>query len=230
MPTPVQTTPVKRPRGRPRKYPRPDDPVKLDQNTSLLSPTHCEICEAKLPKKIGRPPTSVLTLDLREEIISRLMNGELLSNICEEVDGVSRGKVERWRKADASFDEEVQVAREVGADAIAEGLLRMIDTKPATMGSGVNQRLDPGAVQWQRNRVEIRMRLLAMWFPKKYSQRAGSVGDGSITVSVVTGVPVVGVSGAVSEVTLDGDALRADRETSGDVAAVAVADGFSYDV
>jgi hypothetical protein len=139
--------------------------------------------------------------------------------------------VERWRKTDPTFDSDLQMAREIGADTIAEGLLRMIDEQPDTIGNGANKRLDPGAVQWQRNRVEVRMRLLAMWFPKKYSQRAGSVGDGAISVSVVTGVPSpVAVAGSVCDVTIEGNASHADHLNSGSVAACSIPDAFRYDV
>jgi hypothetical protein len=58
-------------------------------------------------------------------------------------------------------------ARDVGADALAEQALELIDAEPAR----VEGRVDAGHVAWRRAQVDTRLKLLACWNPKKYGQK-----------------------------------------------------------
>ena len=92
-------------------------------------------------------------------------------------------------KDDGDFLARFAHARDMGADAIAEECLEIIDAPPSLCGSEGNERLDPAAVQMQKNRVEARLKLLAKWNPKKYGDKVGVEAGGSISLNISTGVP-----------------------------------------
>lgn len=58
----------------------------------------------------------------------------------------------------------------------------MIDEAPARCETQFGDKVDPGHVQWQKNRVEQRLKLLAKWSPKKYGERIEI--DGKLDVGV----------------------------------------------
>ena len=70
-------------------------------------------------------------------------------------------------RADEALAVAYQRARDVGADALAEQALSLIDEEPAR----IEGRVDPGHVQWKRAQVETRLKLLACWNPKKYGTK-----------------------------------------------------------
>ena len=94
-------------------------------------------------------------------------------------------------KDDGDFIARFAHARDMGADAIAEECLEIIDAPPPLCGSEGNTRLDPAAVQMQKNRVEARLKLLAKWNPKKYGERVDVAAKGDINLTISTGVPQV---------------------------------------
>jgi hypothetical protein len=65
----------------------------------------------------------------------------------------------------------------VGADAIAEEALAIIDAEPERVielddeGKQSRSRIDSAAVTWARNRADMRLKLLAKWNPKKYGEK-----------------------------------------------------------
>ncbi|MGI9141990.1 MAG: hypothetical protein ACR2IJ_02260, partial [Fluviibacter sp.] len=65
-------------------------------------------------------------------------------------------------------------ARELGTDAIAEDAIAILDQIPERIDGG---RMDSAFVQWQKNRVEMRLKLLAKWNPRKYGDRQVLAGD-----------------------------------------------------
>jgi hypothetical protein len=70
-----------------------------------------------------------------------------------------------------------QRARDVGADVIAEDVLRIIDEEPERIvqideeGNKSTSRIDSAGVAWAKNRAEMRLKLLAKWNPKKYGDK-----------------------------------------------------------
>ena len=70
-----------------------------------------------------------------------------------------------------------------------EECLEIIDAPPPLCGSEGNTRLDPAAVQMQKNRVEARLKLLAKWNPKKYGDKVGLDHTGDIKLVINTGIP-----------------------------------------
>jgi hypothetical protein len=78
-------------------------------------------------------------------------------------------------------DEDLAVAyaqaRDVGADVIADDVLRIIDEEPERVvqideeGNKSTSRIDSAGVAWAKNRAELRLKLLAKWHPKKYGDK-----------------------------------------------------------
>jgi hypothetical protein len=118
---------------------------------------------------MGRPST--YTQEIADEIVQRLANGEPLRAICRDDDMPTWRTVYNWIDADDKFSARIAHARERGFDAIAEDTIQMIDEEPERCGTQFGDKVDPGHVQWQKNRVEQRLKLLAKWAPKKYGDK-----------------------------------------------------------
>jgi hypothetical protein len=131
--------------------------------------------QQKPRKKMGRP--SKYTQELAAEICERLSNGEPLRRICRDDHMPSWVSIYAWAAADKELSERIAQAREQGADAIAEEALEIIDTPPEYVLTKTGESVDSGYVTWQRNRADLRLRLLAKWHPKKYGDRQILAGD-----------------------------------------------------
>lgn len=108
------------------------------------------------------------TPEVVEAILHRLSNGEPLAAICRSEERFPHPVVwGRWVDADPELAIAYARARDVGAHAIAEEALALIDAEPAR----VEGRIDPGHVQWRRAQVETRLKLLAKWNPKLYGDK-----------------------------------------------------------
>jgi hypothetical protein len=102
------------------------------------------------------------------EIVERISTGETLRAICRS-DGMPAWRtVYDWIDNNATFAAAIARARVLGHDAIAEETVDILDKEPER---GKDGKIDPGYVQWQKNRAYQRMQLLAKWSPKKYGDR-----------------------------------------------------------
>ena len=141
--------------------------------------------------KLGRPSTKPDPVVVNE-IIEWIAHGNTLRSYCRQKNKPNRRTIYNWlEKDDGDFIARFAHARDMGADAIAEECLEIIDAPPPLCGSEGNTRLDPAAVQMQKNRVEARLKLLAKWNPKKYGERVGVEAKGDISLTISTGVPQV---------------------------------------
>lgn len=120
------------------------------------------------PKKKG--PPSQYTEAISVEICERISEGEPLRQICRDDHMPAWNTVYKWLNLNADFRKRFAHARDIGFDAIAEDTLDLIDEEPARTDTQFGDKVDPGHVQWQKNRVEQRMKLLAKWSPKKYGE------------------------------------------------------------
>ena len=125
-------------------------------------------------KRIGRPPEPVPLLKV-EEIIEWISHGKTLRDYCRIEGNPAWRTVYDWLEKDESFAARFARARDMGADAIAEECLEIIDT-PAEMAvsSGAtssSSHRDSAHVSWMKNRAEMRLKLLAKWNPKKYGDK-----------------------------------------------------------
>lgn len=111
------------------------------------------------------------TQKIADEICERLSDGEPLRQICRDSHMPAWRTVYDWIKADAEFAARIAQARDAGFDAIAEDTIQMIDEVPERTETKFGDKVDVGHVQWQKNRVEQRLKLLAKWSPKKYGER-----------------------------------------------------------
>lgn len=141
----------------------------------MSDPTTVAAEQPKPRKKIGRP--SKYTPELAAEICERLSNGEPLRQICRDAHMPAWTAIYAWAAADSVLSERIAQAREQGADAIAEEALEILDTPPERILTKTGEVIDSGYVTWQRNRAELRLKLLAKWHPKKYGDRQIISGD-----------------------------------------------------
>ncbi|KAG2171872.1 hypothetical protein INT44_002517 [Umbelopsis vinacea] len=118
---------------------------------------------------------STYTPELADEICERIANGETLRAICREPHMPSWVTVYTWRKTYPQFSERFALARELGGDAIAEEALEISDT---TQVGERTEESDEGyktvredMLGHRKLRIDTRLKLLAVWFPRKYGQR-----------------------------------------------------------
>lgn len=118
------------------------------------------------------------TPEVVEEILQRLSDGETLAAICRSDKKFPHPNVWlRWTDDDEELAFAYARARDVGADAIAEQALEILDAPPERVveidadGNKTVGRIDSAGVAWAKNRAEIRLKLLAKWNPKKYGDK-----------------------------------------------------------
>lgn len=123
-------------------------------------------------------------------ICERLADGEYLRVICRDDGMPSWRTVYDWVQINKEFAARIARARDMGADAIAEETLEIIDVAPERLSKENGGRIDPAFVQWQKNRVDQRMKLLAKWNPRyadKVQQEHTGKGGGPIRMSFASG-------------------------------------------
>jgi hypothetical protein len=108
------------------------------------------------------------TPELVETVLVRIACGETLTALGKELDfhPTAWGN---WVAADEGLALAYRRAREVGGDAIAEQALALVDEQPAR----VEGRVDTGHVAWRRLQAEMRLKLLAKWYPSRYGDKVG---------------------------------------------------------
>lgn len=124
----------------------------------------------KTANKVGRPPESV-PADTAAEIIDWISHGNTLREFCRQEGRPSWRTVYLWIEKDPEFAARFARARDIGADAIAEEALEIIDTPPEMAFSQSGAHKDSAHVSWLKNRAEMRLKLLAKWNPKKYGDK-----------------------------------------------------------
>jgi len=123
-------------------------------------------------KPNGRP--TKYTEELVAEICDRVANGTPLREICREEGKPSWSTIYNWIAGNDDLFTRFARARELGTDAIAEDAIAILDAIPERIDGG---RMDSAYVQWQKNRVEMRLKLLAKWNPRKYGDKTILAGD-----------------------------------------------------
>ena len=123
-------------------------------------------------KPTGRP--TKYTEALVAEICDRVANGTPLREICREEGKPTWSTVYSWIASDDALSARFSRARELGTDAIAEDAMAILDEVPERIEGG---KMDSAFVQWQKNRVELRLKLLAKWNPKRYGDKTILSGD-----------------------------------------------------
>jgi hypothetical protein len=117
-----------------------------------------------------------------------ISDGKTLRAFCRLKGKPAWRTIYHWLDKDPEFLARIAHARDMGADAIAEECLEIIDAMPMQTG-GDNPRMDSAHVAWSKNRIEARLKLLSKWNPKKYGDKVGLNHEGGINLVVSTGVP-----------------------------------------
>ena len=139
--------------------------------------------------KLGRPvkkPDPVIV----ENLLLHVANGGTVRAFCREKNNPSYNTIYRWLDKDKELMTRfTHVSRFLGARAIAEEALELVDTAPPVIGDGDNARFDNTHVNWKRSRADLRLKLLAKWYPLEYGDRVGIDGKADINITIATGVP-----------------------------------------
>ncbi len=129
---------------------------------------------------MGRP--SLFTAELADEICERLSGGEPLAKICRDPHMPGLRTVYDWAERDSDLSARIARARDAGEDVIAADCMDIADDgrNDWMLRSGKE---DAGWVangehiQRSKLRVETRLKLLAKWNPKRWSERTVLAGD-----------------------------------------------------
>lgn len=115
---------------------------------------------------------------IKTAICERIANGEPLKPICREEGMPSFHTIYNWIDKDAKFAARMEKAREMGADAIADGILEIADDarndwveRLDNEQVPIGYQLNGDHVQRSKLRIETRLKLLAKWHPKKYGDK-----------------------------------------------------------
>ena len=144
----------------------------------------------KLGRPIGKPDPEIV-----EKVLEHVALGGTVRAFCRQKGMPSYRTLYRWMSQDSEEGKDflsrfTYTSRFLGARAIAEEALALVDTPPPMIGEGENARMDNAHVNWMRSRADLRLRLLAKWYPQEYSEKLiGIETKGDINVNVITGVP-----------------------------------------
>ena len=100
------------------------------------------------------------------EVLDRLSLGETMKSISRDLK-FSTMSWSRWLEEDKELSAAHARARAVGADAVADEVLEIVDAPPERYEG----RIDNGSISWARNRAEYRLKLLGHWRPDKYGTK-----------------------------------------------------------
>ena len=139
--------------------------------------------------KLGRPvkkPDPVIV----ENLLVHVANGGTVRAFCREKHNPSYNTIYRWLDKDKELMTRfTYTSRFLGARAIAEEALELVDTIPPVIGDGDNARMDNAHVNWMRSRADLRLKLLSKWYPQEYGDKVGIDAKGDINLTISTGVP-----------------------------------------
>ena len=140
-------------------------------------------------KKLGRP--SIFSEPIFDLICAQIAEGKTLSEICREPGMPSRFTFYEWIKNDEKLSQRFAHAREIGADAIADEVIRISDTPIDTYikktGKDGIEITKKDAIEHRRLQVDTRLKLLAKWCPKKYGEKLEVEQSGAVDVRVRIG-------------------------------------------
>ena len=106
------------------------------------------------------------TDELIAEVLDRLSLGETMTSISRDLK-FSTMSWSRWLEEDKELSAAHARARAVGADAVADHVMEIVDAQPERHDG----KIDNGSIAWARNRAEYRLKLLGHWRPDKYGTK-----------------------------------------------------------
>jgi hypothetical protein len=144
---------------------------------------------AKTPKKMGAPKGSgsKYTEEIAEEICALVADGVNLRKVCRMEGMPSWRTVYDWVVDKPDFATRLARARDLGYDALAEEALEIANTphlgQKKVFSSGAGEDEDSMTVTeddmlgHRKLQIETRLKLLAVWNPKKYGNKVQLGGD-----------------------------------------------------
>ena len=142
------------------------------------------------PKKRGRPQSKP-DQKIMDALIKHVSEGKTIRAFCKQKGMPSFKTIYNWRSKYEEFATRLARAREIGADAIAEEILEIIDTEPEFAEqwseTGGSKKRDAAYIQWKKNQCEMRLKLLPVWFPQKFGAHISDASKDAqpITINVV---------------------------------------------
>lgn len=136
--------------------------------------------EIKAKRRVGRP--TVMTDEVKQEILTRLAKGESLRAVCRDPNMPDVSSVILHLNQNEKFSLQYARACQARADAIFEEMFEIADNGSNDwMADGENEgyRLNGEHINRSRLRVDVRKWALARMAPKKYGDRVALVGDES---------------------------------------------------
>jgi hypothetical protein len=112
--------------------------------------------------------------------------------------------VANWAKDDAAVSEALARAREAGWDWLAHDALRIADeTANDVVEIDGKQSVNGEVIQRSKLRVDTRLKLLAVWDPKRYGART------ALDVTVENRISITGALEQAQQRVIDGGVLQA---------------------
>ena len=153
--------------------------MKEEQITQIVSK------QSKLGRPVKKPDPVIV-----ENLLVHVANGGTVRAFCREKHNPSYNTIYRWLDKDKDLMTRfTYTSRFLGARAIAEEALELVDTIPPVIGDGDNARMDNAHVNWMRSRADLRLKLLAKWYPQEYGEKVGIDARGDINLTISTGIP-----------------------------------------
>lgn len=112
-------------------------------------------------------PARPLDIEIEDRLFARLAAGETLTAICRDKGMPTRELVYANLKAYPEFAAKYAEARSLGHDAMAEGVLSMVDAEPRLTPKGL---IDNGDIALRRLRMDSRLKLLPHW-DRRYAEK-----------------------------------------------------------
>ena len=158
------------------------------------APTPAKAPEA--PKKMGAPKGSgsKYTEELAEQICDLVSNGVNLRKVCRMEGMPAWRTVYDWVVEKPDFAARLARAREMGYDSLAEEALEISNTPEIgtkkVYSSGADEKKDSVTVTEEdmiahrKLQIETRLKLLAVWDPKRYGNKMQVGGDGGDPIKI----------------------------------------------
>lgn len=173
---------------------------------------HPEVYEAPVEapkKKMGAPKGSgsKYTEEISKEICALVADGVNLRRVCRMEGMPSWRTVYDWVVAHPDFATRLAHARDIGYDAIAEEALEIANTPllgfKKVYSSGGDKDEDSMTVTeddmlgHRKLQIETRLKLLAVWNPKKYGNKVSVGGDAENPIKVEAEIQAQELLGAL---------------------------------
>lgn len=151
---------------------------------------------SKAPKKMGAPKGSgsKYTEEIAEQICDLVSNGVNLRKVCRMEGMPSWRTVYNWVVEKPDFASRLARARELGYDSLAEEALEISNTPEIgtkkVYSSGAEEKDDSVTVTEEdmlghrKLQIDTRLKLLAVWDPKRYGNKVQLGGDAENPIKV----------------------------------------------